>query len=128
MDFSIREGDLLSENNYNLSIGRPESYPQKGIYLKNNYLHIWGLNSNIKIPIICDDKVLTKLGEWETGDEYAHITITFNYTTKEVFVYINGIISSYGTYSDPGSITHDNPIVINGYIASNGLIAGKSDT
>lgn len=128
LDFSIREGDLLSENNYNLSIGRPESYPQKGIYLKNNYLHIWGLNSNIKIPIICDDKVLTKLGEWETGDEYAHITITFNYTTKEVFVYINGIISSYGTYSDPGSITHDNPIVINGYIASNGLIAGKSDT
>ena len=128
LDFSIREGDLLSENNYNLSIGRPESYPQKGVYLKNNYLHIWGLNSNIKIPIICDDKVLTKLGEWETGDEYAHITITFNYTTKEVFVYINGIISSYGTYSDPGSITHDNPIVINGYIASNGLIAGKSDT
>ena len=128
LDFSIRHGDLLSDSAYNLSIGKPVNYPKTGVYVRNNKLEIWGLNSNISVPIICDSKVLTKLGEWETGDEYAHITITYDIIKKEVLVYLNGIISSYGTFSNAENLTHSYPIIFNGALDSNNNITGIADS
>lgn len=128
LDFSIRHGDLIADSAYNLSIGKPVNYPKTGVYVRNNKLEIWGLNSNISVPIICDSKVLTKLGEWETGDEYAHITITYDIIKKEVFVYLNGIISSYGTFSNAENLTHSYPIIFNGALDSNNNITGIADS
>lgn len=128
IDFSIRHGDLLGENLYNLSIGKPLNSPKKGVYVRNNVLEINGLDANISVPIICDRKILTKLGEWATGDEYAHITITFDVVNKEVFVYLNGVISSYSTFSSNSSLEHDYPIILNGYLNATNNVVGNADT
>jgi hypothetical protein len=63
IEFSIREGALVGEGVYQLSIGRPEITPSVGIYVTANELRINGLSTNISVPIICDSRVLTKNGE-----------------------------------------------------------------
>jgi len=128
LDFSIRHGDLVGENLYHLSIGKPLSNPKRGVYVRNNVLEITGLDSNISVPIICDKKILTKLGEWGDGDEYAHIVITFDVIAKEVFVYLNGVISSYSTFSSAGTLEHDYPILINGYLDAENNVQGIAES
>lgn len=130
VEFSIREESLVGEGIYQLSIGRPEVVPSVGIYVTDNKLLINGLASNITVPIICDTRVLTKNGEWVEGDEYAHVAVTFNVTTKEVYVYINGVISSFGTFADQELFTSQNDatIFINGFKSLLGGVDGIAET
>ena len=130
IEFSIREGALVGEGVYQLSIGRPEITPSVGIYVTANELRINGLSTNISVPIICDSRVLTKNGEWVEGQEYAHVVITFNIDTKEVYVYLNGVISSFGTFVDQELFLTqaDEHIYINGYKNLLGEVVGIAET